>query len=511
MADLPDLTSTFAVADVPDGGLLHGRVGAEEVVVVRAEGSLRAIGASCSHYGGPLAEGVFDGRCVRCPWHHAAFDTATGRAERGPAITAVAAYRVVVDGATAVVEPAEPVDPSPVKGPDRIVVVGGGPAAHAFVHRLVERGATGEILLIGDEPGRPIDRPNVSKDYLAGEADPEWMPLPGAEVYDGDAVELRTGTSVTAVDLEARTVTTDDGTVEAYDVLVLATGAEPRRLPDDADVRYLRTQADADAIAEALGEGGAAVVVGGSWIGLEAASSLVARGATVDLVAPEPQLLVGLVGEDLSARIELAQRQGGVTLHLGREVQSVVGGRVQLDDGTVLEADVVLAGIGVTPRTGLLESAGVPAEDGVAVDSAFRVVGADGAAIEGVLAIGDIARAPWGHLAADDGEGRARIEHVSVAISHGMAAADALLGLEGAMPGAPFFWTAQHDMSLRYVGHATDPERFEVDGDPEADDATVKVWQDGRIAAVITIGRDGASLLAELALEAEDQGALAAL
>lgn len=505
MADLPDLSSPFEVRDVPHGGVLHGTVGAKEVVVVRAEDGLRAIGASCSHYGGPLAEGVFDGRCIRCPWHHAAFDTATGRAERGPAITAVTAFRVVVDGDSAVVKPADAPAPSPVEGPGRIVVVGGGPAGHAFVHRLIERGYDGTVLVIGDEPGRPVDRPNVSKDYLAGAADPEWMPLPGAEVYDGDAVELRTGRSVTAVDLDGRTVTTDDGAVEDFDVLMLATGAEPRRLPGaDGSVRYLRTQDDADAIVQALGEGGRAVVIGGSWIGLEAASSLVTRGATVDLVAPEEALLAGVIGDTLAARIQDEHRRAGVRLHLGRQVQSVADGRVQLDDGTVLEADVVLAGIGVSPRSALIEGAGVQVDDGIVVDDRYRVLTADGDPLDHVLAVGDVARTPVGDTTA-------RIEHVAVAISHGIAAADALLGLKGAMPGAPFFWTAQHEMSLRYVGHASDPDRFEVDGDPAADDATVKVWQGGRIAAVITIGRDSAALQAELLLEADDQAALATL
>lgn len=246
------------------------------------------------------------------------------------------------------------------------------------------------------------------------------------------------------------------------------------------------------------------MVIGGSFIGLEAAASLIARGASVDLVTPEDAPLAGIVGEDISARIQQAHLAGGVVLHLGREVQSVDAGRVLLDDGTLLEGDVVLAGIGVEPRTALLDPTAAEVDDGVAVDTAFHALDADGQPIDHLLVLGDLARARVG-------DGRARIEHVSVAISHGMAAADALLGMKGATPGVPFFCTAQHDVSLRYVGHATEPDRFELDGDPSADDCTAKVWQDGRIAAVITLGRDDVALRANLALERDDQAALAAL
>lgn len=512
MSDPVDLTEPFDTADVPDGGMLHGTVGDDEVVVVSVDGELCAIGAACTHYGGPLNEGVFDGRCVRCPWHHAAFDARTGRAERGPAVTPLSTYTVTVeDGRARVSSSSGPPEDGPSNSADlpdlgRIVVVGGGGAAHAFVYRLIERGHEAPVVMVTTEEGRPVDRPNVSKDYLAGSAEPEWMPIQGADIYDSDQITLLRDRSVTQLDLDGGVVDLDDGSSESFDVLVLATGAEPRPLPtDDGLVRYLRTQADADAIAGALpDEGGRAVVIGASFIGLEAASSLRKRGAEVDVVAPEDTVLSGIVGPQLGARIESEHRQAGVRLHLGRSVENISDGVVTLDDGNTLHADVVVAGIGVIPRTDLAEDTVLQVDDGILVDADYHALGADGTGLPQVLAIGDVARRPLGG-------GTARIEHWSMALRDGQIAADRLLQTGGAEYGAPFFWTAQHDMSFRYMGHATDPDRYEVDGDLDEDGATVKVWQDGRIAAVITVGRDPAGLQAELALEADDHDALANL
>lgn len=514
MSDPMDLTEPFDPAEVPDGGMLHGTVGEDEVVVVRVDAELFAIGGSCTHYGGPLNEGVFDGRCVRCPWHHAAFDVRTGRAERGPAVTPVSTYAVTVTDGMATLA-AESVDAeSDDNGgaaqtaalPDlgRIVVVGGGGAGHAFVYRLIERGHEGPVVMISTEQGVPVDRPNVSKDYLAGSAEPEWMPIHGADVYDSDQITLLRDRQVTKLDLDGGTVELNDGTNEEFDVLVLATGAEPRPLPvDDGTVRYLRTQANADQIAGALPDGGGrAVVIGASFIGLEAASSLRKRGAEVDVIAPEDTVLSGIVGPQLGTRIESEHREAGVRLHLGRSVEKIARGVVTIDDGTALHCDVVVAGIGVIPRTDLAEDTILQVDDGIMVDADYHALGADSIGLPNVLAIGDVARRPLG-------TGTARIEHWSMALRDGQIAADTLLGTEGAEYGAPFFWTAQHNMSLRYMGHATDPDRFEVDGDLKDDDATVKVWQNDRIAAVITVGRDPAGLQAELALEADDQEALA--
>lgn len=499
MSDLPDLTRPFDPAEVADGKILHGRVGDDEVVVVRVDGDLCAIGATCSHYGGPLAEGVFDGRCVRCPWHHAAFDARTGRADRGPAVTGIPSYAVTVTDGGATVAPAPHAATATgrdaVADPGRIVVVGGGGAGHAFVHRLIERGHDGPIVMISTEEGVPVDRPNVSKDYLAGSAQPDWMPIQGSDIYDGDQITLHTGRRVVALDLDGNTVTLDDDTTEDFDLLVLATGAEPRRLPGVEDgVRYLRTQADADAIVADLDDDGQAVVIGASFIGLEVASSLRQRGATVDLVAPEEQVLSEIVGPQLGERIAAEHRDADVRLHLGRTVESVRDSTVTLDDGTTLPADVVVAGIGVVPRTELAEGTVLQVDDGILVDTDYRALGADGVGLPHVLAIGDVARRPLG-------KGTARIEHWAMALRDGQIAADRVLGTEGAEYGAPFFWTAQHSMSFRYMGHATDPERFEVDGNLDDDDATVTVYQDGRVAAVITVGRDPAGLEAELELE----------
>jgi NADPH-dependent 2,4-dienoyl-CoA reductase/sulfur reductase-like enzyme len=217
-------------------------------------------------------------------------------------------------------------------------------------------------------------------------------------------------------------------------------------------------------------------------------------------VAPEDHLLAGLLGQELSGRLEQEHRDNGVTLHLGQQVSALSEGTVTLEDGTEVSGDLIVVGIGVEPRVELAQDAGFDIDDGIVVDADYHPL-RGGSPVRNVIAIGDVARR----------QDAPRIEHWAMALRDGQVAADGVLGLQGAEYGAPFFWTAQHDMSFRYVGHASDPDEFVVDGDVKQDDATVKVMKDGEVQAVITIGRDGAALDAEVALEDGDQERLRSL
>ena len=500
----PDLARGVPAGDVVEGVPLLGHAHGEAVVLTRCGGLLRAVGARCTHYGGPLAEGLVVDGTIRCPWHHAAFDLATGEAVRPPALAGIPCWPVeerdglAVVGQSAATPAVARTTTRPATRGDRrprsIVVVGGGAAGLAAVATLRHEGYDGAITMVSAESSPPIDRPNLSKDYLAGSAPEEWMPLRPDDWYAGQGVELRVGRRATELDVAARRLRLDDGASLAYDALLLATGADPVRLPlgDAARVHYLRTLADSRAIIRAAESARRAVVLGASFIGLEVAAALRARGLDVTVVAPDRLPLERVLGAALGAVVRDLHLARGVEFRLGRTAVSADAAGVVLDDGSRLAADLVVAGVGVRPSVELASRAGLRVDDGVLVDERLET------SAPGVHAAGDVARWPDAH------SGRPlRIEHWVVAERQGQTAARNMLGAGERFDAVPFFWSAHYDVTVAYVGHAARPERVEIDGDPAAHDCTVRYVEEGRVAAVATIGRDRESLLAEAAMERE--------
>jgi len=231
----PDLTQGVALTDFVDGKLL-GHVGDEEVLLVQSSGEIFAVGAHCTHYHGPLAEGLITGESVRCPWHHACFDLRTGEAERAPALSPLACWKVERrDGRSVVKEKREQPSPRGAKAkanaPRKIVIIGGGAAGFAAAEMLRRRDYRGSIVMLSDDDASPVDRPNLSKDYLAGSAPEDWLPLRPDDFYTENRIELRLKTKVAGIDPRQRKVTLGGGESLSYDRLLLATGAEPVRLP----------------------------------------------------------------------------------------------------------------------------------------------------------------------------------------------------------------------------------------------------------------------------------------
>lgn len=488
----PDLAIGVAVADVPDGGMLLEHARGEPVLVVRRGTELFAVGAVCTHYSGPLADGILVGSTVRCPWHHACFDLRTG-APSAPAFHPISCYRVERDSDRLVVgEKLAPPAPPAVATPRR-VVVGAGPAGGMVAEALRRLGHTGSIALLGAENTPPVDRTNLSKDYLAGTAQEEWMELRGRDFYGEQDIDFRMGARVEALDLKARTVMLESGEKIAWDALILATGAEPVRLnvPGAERLQYLRTLNDSRAIIARAEKGKRAVVIGSSFIGLEVAASLCTRGVEVQVVGLEERPLERVLGRELAGLVQRLHEAHGVRFHLRRSARAVEPGRVVLDDGTVLHADFVVAGVGVRPRTELAEKAGLPVDRGVLVDAELK-------AAPGVHAVGDIARWPERR----SGE-RVRIEHWVVAQRHGEAVARTLLGRGGPFRDTPFFWSAHYDLTINYVGHAPTFDRVEVEGDLAARDAAVHYFRGEKLLAVATVGRDRYAL--ETARRFEDE------
>lgn len=497
----PDLSKGIPLAEFADGTLL-GRVGDDEVLLVRSGSEIFAIGAHCSHYHGPLAEGLVTGESVRCPWHHACFDLRTGEATRAPALAPIAVWKVEMQGDRVFVrekleQPKPRIEPR-VKpagdAPGQIVIVGGGAAGFAAAEMLRRQDYRGNIVMLGSEAAAPVDRPNLSKDYLAGSAPEDWLPLRPDDFYAEAKIDLRLNTEVTSIDTSARRVVTSGGETIPYDRLLLATGAEPVRLPipgmDQPHVHVLRSLADSRAIIALADSARRAVVIGASFIGLEAAASLRARNVEVHVVGLEQRPMERVLGPELGDFVRALHEEHGVIFHLGDTVTAIDGKRATLKSGGVIEADIVVVGVGVRPRLGLAERAGLAIDRGVTVNAYLET------SEPGIYAAGDIARWPDPH----SGEG-IRVEHWVVAERQGQTAARNMLGQNERFDAVPFFWSQHYDVPINYVGHVEKWDEITVNGSIAGRDCLLQYKRNGRVLAVASIYRDVASLEAELAME----------
>jgi NADPH-dependent 2,4-dienoyl-CoA reductase/sulfur reductase-like enzyme/nitrite reductase/ring-hydroxylating ferredoxin subunit len=493
----PDLTQGVAFADLVDGKLV-GHVGSDEVLLVHSGTELFAVGAHCSHYHAPLADGIVVGASVRCPWHHACFDLRSGEAVRAPALSPLDCWKVEQRAGRIFVKEKRQQSHPPAKiinnAPKNIVIVGGGAAGFAAAEMLRRRGFGGSVVMLSQDTAPPVDRPNLSKDYLAGSAPEDWLPLRSNEFYAENSIELRLDTEVVGVDTKARHVMISGGKNLAYDRLLLATGAEPVRLPipgaDRPHVHSLRSLADCRAIIESAKGARSALVIGASFIGLEAAAALRARNIDVHVVAPEQRPMERILGAQMGDFVRRLHEEHGVIFHLQNAVTAIDGRRVALESGETIEADLVVIGVGVRPRLALAEQAGLVMDRGVLVNAYLET------SARGVYAAGDIARWPDPH----SGE-NIRVEHWVVAERQGQTAARNMLGLSERFDAVPFFWSQHYDVPINYVGHAEQWDEIAIEGDVKAKDCLLRYKSNGRVLAVASIFRDVENLRAELAME----------
>ena len=498
----PDFTKGISLSDIPDGGLVGGHANGEAVVIARVGDEIVAVGGTCSHYSGPLAEGLRVGDTIRCPWHHACFDLRSGTPLRAPALNPVPRWRVEREGDRVFVrEKIEDALPPPrASGSGKIVIIGGGAAGHAAAEMLRREGFGGRIVMVSADAAPPVDRPNLSKDYLAGNAPEEWIPLRPPEFFEEHRIELMLNSTVTAIDASKKTITCS-GSELAYDQLLLATGADPIHLSipgaEKPHVHYLRTLADSRSIIASAASSKRAVVIGASFIGLEVAASLRTRGLDVVVVAPDATPLEKVMGRTVGDFVRRVHEQHGVVFRLGRKPVSIGDANVQIDNGETLAADLVVIGVGVLPNVKLAQDAGLRVDKGVIVDEFLRTSDPN------IFAAGDIAR--WPNRRA---EAAIRIEHWVVAERQGQTAARNLLGRNEPFDSVPFFWSAHYDVTINYVGHGGRWDSDHVSGDLDARDATITYRADGRIVAVATVSRDLDSLRAEAAMERNDEPGL---
>lgn len=495
----PDLSLGVPLSSLPEGAMLQGHAGGEAVLLIRRGGELFALGAFCTHYGAPLADGLLVGDTIRCPWHHACFSLRAGRVLRAPARDPLPRWRVEETLGIAYVrekleDAAAPALPDQAGMPEAVVIVGGGAAGNAAAETLRREGFAGRITMLSADQDLPCDRPNLSKNYLAGTAPEDWIPLRTAEFYADHAIDLYLDMRVTAIDVEARQVVLEDGGRHSYDALLLATGAHPVRLDipgaNLGHVHYLRSVADSRNLVAAALTAKRAVIIGSSFIGLEVAASLRARDIDVHVVGREAIPMEPVLGPKVGAFIRAVHEEHGVTFHLGTTATAIDEEGVTLANGERLDADLVVIGIGVRPETGLAEDAGLALDRGVTVDEYLET------SVPNIFAAGDIARWP------DPFAGEAiRVEHFVVAERQGEAAARNIMGRRERFEAIPFFWTEQYDLSIAYVGHGAGWDDIEILGDLEKRDCSITYRRGGRKLAAAFIHRDFDGLRAELDFE----------
>jgi NADPH-dependent 2,4-dienoyl-CoA reductase/sulfur reductase-like enzyme/nitrite reductase/ring-hydroxylating ferredoxin subunit len=492
----PDFTKGIPAGDLAEGSMLTGHVGDDELMLARQGGKLFAVSAHCTHYHGPLADGLLVGETVRCPWHHARFNLRTGEAIAAPALSPLTCWRVEErDGTIVVKSKKERPAPRPAGSPNmRIVIVGGGAAGFAGAEILRRHGFEGTITMLSNDSATPVDRPNLSKDYLAGSAPEDWVPLRGDDWYAENKIDLKLKTEVTGVDVKSKEVLLGHGGKIQFDKLLLATGAEPVKLDvpgaDQKHVYTLRSLNDCRAIIAQAKTAKRAVVIGASFIGLESAAALRARDIEVHVAAPEKRPLERVFGPQLGDFIRALHEEHGVNFHLENSVSAIDGRRVTLKNGGTIDADLVIIGVGVRPRLSLAEKAGLTIDKGVLVNAHMETN------IPEIYAAGDIARWP------DPISGeRIRVEHWVVAERQGQVAALNMMGVPTPFRSAPFFWSQHYDVPINYVGHAEKWDSIDIDGDITKRDCVVRYKLGGRVMAVASVYRDKDSLEAGLELE----------
>lgn len=503
--NVPDLTNGFPVDGLPDGAMIQGKVGDEDVILARRDDEFFAVGANCTHYHGPLAQGLIVGDELRCPLHHASFSLRTGMALCAPAFDAIPRWRLERVGERLFVR--EKLPPlaqypedhaTPPHSPSSVIIVGGGAAGLAAADMLRRKGYVGPLTMISADESAPYDRPNVSKDFLQQPIPDEWMNLRLPEFYGERNIDLVLNSRVSSLDTREKRLHLQNAKSYNFGALLLATGAEVIKLSipgaRESEVFYVRTWSDARVLFKKIENAKQVVVVGASFIGLEVAASIRSRGVQVHVVAPENQPFERTLGPQVGAFFRALHESHGVAFHLGKTVTRMNGNQAVLSDGTALQADFLVVGVGVQPAVSLAEQAGLKIDRGVLVNEYLET------STPGIFAAGDIARWPDPH----SGQ-LIRVEHWVVAERQGQVAARNILGYRQRYDWVPFFWTQQFDVSLRYVGHAEKWDAVEIEGSLDANDCAIHYKQQGRTLALATIGRDVQSLQFQAALQSSLQ------
>ncbi len=483
-------------SDLKNGEMKAFKIDDEnKILLCRINDEFSAVGASCTHYGAPLEEGVLKGETIICPWHHACFNAKTGNLLEPPAMDALPRYELKTEGDVIKINVPDEIQSSrrpdmvkkDTKSDDRtFLILGAGASAYSAAQSMRENGFKGNIVMATKEDRKPYDRPNLSKDYLAGSAEPEWMPLRPDDFFEEYGIEFRHSVEVKEADFNKKQVSFGSGEKLKYDKLLIATGGIPNQISIKGsglkNIFYLRSFDDADRIIASLKGSENAVVIGASFIAMETAHSLTERKLKVTVIAPEEIPFERNFGEEIGRLFRKEHEKNGVVFKLKSKIKEFRGeGKVEavvLESGEEIAADIVIAGIGVKPATGFLDSSELMDDKSLKTDAFLQVK-------EDVYASGDIASFPdfrtGNHI---------RIEHWRLALQLGRIAGANMSGKKLKFEGVPFFWTAQAGMNLRYVGFVKDWDEIIIDGSVAQKKFVAYYIKNNTVMAAAGINRD---------------------
>lgn len=492
-------TVVAKVSDLQDGEKRQVSVGETDVLLVRVKDNFYAIGAYCTHYQAPLVNGVLSRNHIICPWHNAYFQIDTGDQQEPPGLDSLPCYSVRVEGENIIVSVPQSCSQARTRAMAEynseidkrtFIILGAGAAGAHAAETLRIEGFQGRVIMVTQEDRIPYDRTWLSKDYFTGKVNKEQLPLRAPEFYQQHNIEVLLNKQVVNVDAKAKTVTFADGENLNYDALLVATGGKPRQLDvEGADLKNiftLRSATDTESILTAASRASHAVVIGSSFIGMEAASSLKQRGVKVTVISPDSIPFKKILGEEIGQIFKQVHEDNGVIFKAGRKVTRVEGNdtveAVILDNQERIPADMVVVGIGVQPATDFLEGIDLNQDKSVPVNEHLLCT-AEG--IEDLYAAGDIARFPDWRTGKDT-----RVEHWRIAAQQGKIAAHNMLGKSVKFQTVPVFWTMQFNFPLRYVGHAKEWDEIIVDGDLEKREFIVFYLKDNQVLAAASSKRD---------------------
>lgn len=466
-----------------------------KVLLCRINNEYFAVGANCTHYGAPLEEGILKDDMIICPWHHACFNAKTGNLLEPPAMDSLTKYEIKTEGNSVKVFVPDKIQGSwvpdmarkDIKADSRtFLILGAGASGYSAAQSMRENGFKGNIIMITHENKTPYDRPNLSKDYLAGNADPAWMPLRSDEFYKEYGIEIKTEMVIKAVDLKLKNVTFQNGEEINYDKLLIATGGIPRKLnvpgADLQNIFYLRSFKDCDDIISAAKNSKKAVVIGSSFIGMETASSLMERNIEVTVISPDETPFERNFGKDIGNLFKSEHEKKGISFKLKSNIKSFKGDimvrSVLLESGEEIETDFVIVGIGVMPATQFLTGIDLLKDGSLKTDSYLCV-------IDDVYASGDIATFPDFHTG-----DFIRVEHWRLAEQLGRVAGANMTGKKIKYEEIPFFWTVQAGLNLRYVGFTKGWDEIITDGSISQKEFISYYIKNNTVLAAAGINRD---------------------
>ena len=492
--------------DLQDGQMQQIEVEGSQILLSKINGKFYATGAFCTHYGAPLEKGIICNDKIVCPWHNACFNAIAGEQLEPPGLDSLPTFDTRVEDENILVKLPEDIPQQRTKEMANyvsqseeltFVVLGAGAAGMNAVETLRQEGFQGKVVLVSESTKLPYDRTKLSKAYLQGKAQEDSLSLRDCEFYDRHDIELRFGRAVTEVDVQSKSITFEDNSTLSYDSLLLATGGKARKLDvpgaDLANIFTIRKSEDVNSILDTVKEAKKAVVVGSSFIGMEAAASLIQQGLEVTVVSPDDVPFKKILGDRLGRMFQKIHEEKGVIFKPGIKATEFTGdSQVEyavLEDGSKIAADLVIIGIGVELNTDYLNNIELNEKDRSVIVNQYLQT-----EIENIYAAGDLASFPYAPMAE-----HTRIEHWRLAAQHGRIAATNMLRqsdngekTQSATVNniVPFFWSGQYDLKLRYVGHAEKWDEMFLDGNLDSPKFLAFYLLDGKVMAVAGINRD---------------------